>query len=312
MIRDPGTSDAPHAPGASGMAGVAGGRLVLLPTPLGNLGDLVPRAAELLATADVVACEDTRHTAKLLALIGVRARRLIAVHEHNEAAMAVSIVERVRLGETVALVSDAGMPGISDPGERVVRAVAEAGQTVSVVPGGSAGISALVVSGLPTARWVFEGFLPRRGADRARRLDALASEERTVVLYEAPHRLVATLADLVRACGDTRRMVIVRELTKLHEEVWRGTLGSALTRVGEPRGEHVIVLDGCPAVPAADDAAIAAALADELALDGDRRAAVSAVTVALSVPRRRVYDVVMGMRDQATFSDVPAPGKPAE
>ncbi|GAC1358262.1 MAG: 16S rRNA (cytidine(1402)-2'-O)-methyltransferase [Acidimicrobiales bacterium] len=285
---------------------------MLLPTPLGNLGDLVPRAAELLVHADVVACEDTRHTAKLLALIGVRARRLMAVHKHNEAAMAASIVERVRLGETVVLVSDAGMPGISDPGERVVRAVAEAGQTVSVVPGGSAGISALVVSGFPTGRWVFEGFLPRKGADRVRRLEALAAEERTAVLYEAPHRLAATLADLARACGNGRRVVIVRELTKLHEEVWRGTLEAALARSGEPRGEHVVVLDGAAAAIAADDAAIASALADELALDGDRRAAVSAVTAALAVPRRRVYDVAMTMRDQATFSRAWAPDKPAE
>ena len=298
-------SQMPEPPGAVG-------RLVLVPTPLGNLGDLVPRAAELLAHADVVGCEDTRHTAKLLALIGVRARRLVAVHEHNEAAMAVSIVERIRLGETVALVSDAGMPGISDPGERVVRAVAEAGQTVSVIPGGSAGIAALVVSGLPTGRWVFEGFLPRKGADRSRRLAALAAEERTAVLYEAPHRLGSTLADLTRACGDGRLVVIVRELTKLHEEVWRGTLGAALARVGDPRGEHVIVLDGAPEAPAADDAAIATALADELALDGDRRAAVSAVTVALGVPRRRVYDVALAMRDQGTFPTASATQKPVK
>ncbi|GAC1528737.1 MAG: 16S rRNA (cytidine(1402)-2'-O)-methyltransferase [Acidimicrobiales bacterium] len=305
MSPDPVIPD-PVAPGS------VGGRLVLVPTPLGNLGDLVPRAAEFLAHADVVACEDTRHTARLLALIGVRARRLVAVHEHNEATMAVSIVERVRLGETVVLVSDAGMPGISDPGERVVRAVAEAGQTVSVVPGGSAGISALVVSGFPTGRWVFEGFLPRKGAERGVRLDALATEERTAVLFEAPHRLMDTLVDLARVCGNGRRVVIVRELTKLHEEVWRGTLEAALARKGEPRGEHVVVLDGAPAAPAADDAVIAAALADELALDGDRRAAVSAVTAALAVPRRRVYDVAVAMRDQATFSNVPVPDKPAE
>ena len=277
----------------------APGLLVLVPTPLGNLADLAPRAAAALAEADVVACEDTRHTAKLLGLVGIRANRLVAVHEHNEAAMAEVIAEWVRLGQTVALVTDAGLPGISDPGERVVRVVAESGLRVSVIPGPSAGVAALVVSGLPTSRWVFEGFLPRKGTQRTRQLAAIADEARTVVLYEAPHRLRATLAALVDVCGPDRRVVLVRELSKLHEEVWRGTLAAACERAGDPRGEHVIVLDGAPAPAAATEEAIETALTRELAGGGDRRAAVAAVAARLDVPKSRVYDVAVALREAA-------------
>ncbi|GAC1478206.1 MAG: 16S rRNA (cytidine(1402)-2'-O)-methyltransferase [Acidimicrobiales bacterium] len=275
----------------------ASGLLVLVPTPLGNLGDLAPRAATMLAEADVVACEDTRHTAKLLGLVGIRAKRLVAVHEHNEAAMAEVIADWVRLGQTVALVTDAGLPGVSDPGERVVRVVAESGLRVSVIPGASAGIAALVVSGLPTSRWVFEGFLPRKGSQRTQQLAAIATEARTVVLYEAPHRLRATLAALADVCGPERRVVLVRELSKLHEEVWRGTLGEAGARLAEPRGEHVLVLDGAPAPAPATDATIEAALARELAGGGHRRAAIAAVAASLDVPKSRVYDVAVALRE---------------
>lgn len=274
------------------------GSLVLVATPLGNIGDLAPRAAAMLGDADVVACEDTRHTGKLLSLVGIRARRLIAVHEHNEAAMAVALTERIRAGDTVALVTDAGLPGVSDPGERVVRAVADAGLRVSVIAGGSAAVAALVVSGLATRRWVFEGFLPRKGAERAQRLGELAVEPRTIVLYEAPHRLAATLIDLRAACGADRRVAVVRELTKLHEEVWRGTLDEACGRVGEPRGEHVLVIDGAPPREEASDADIDEALARELMLGGDRRQAVATVAADLGVPKRRVYDAAITLRPE--------------
>ncbi|HVL92344.1 MAG TPA: 16S rRNA (cytidine(1402)-2'-O)-methyltransferase [Acidimicrobiales bacterium] len=274
----------------------AGGRLVVVATPIGNLGDLSPRAVEALAGADVIACEDTRRTRALLTAAGVRAPRLLAVHDANEAERADAVVALLEGGTTVALVSDAGTPAVSDPGQRVVAAAVAAGHPVTVVPGPSAAIAALVASGLPTDRFVFEGFLPRKGAERGRRLAATAAEQRTVVLYEAPHRVARTAADLAAACGPDRPVALARELTKVHEEVWRGTLRDLVARVAEvaPRGEHVLVLGGAAEAAAAGDADIEAALADRLAAGDDRRAAVAAVTEALGVPRRRVYELSLG------------------
>ena len=274
----------------------AGGRLVVVATPIGNLGDLSPRAVEALAGADVIACEDTRRTRALLTAAGVRAPRLLAVHDANEAERADAVVALLEGGTTVALVSDAGTPAVSDPGQRVVAAAVAAGHPVTVVPGPSAAIAALVASGLPTDRFVFEGFLPRKGAERGRRLAAAAAEQRTVVLYEAPHRVARTAADLAAACGPDRPVALARELTKVHEEVWRGTLRDLVARVAEvaPRGEHVLVLGGAAEAAAAGDADIEAALADRLAAGDDRRAAVAAVTEALGVPRRRVYELSLG------------------
>jgi len=187
---------------------VSGGgspRLVLVGTPIGNLGDLPPRAVEMLTRADVICCEDTRHSRRLLTHAGVRAERLVAVHEHNEQEQAVKVVRWLDEGKVVAVVTDAGLPGISDPGERLVRAAADAGHAVEVVPGPSAAVAGLVVSGLPTSRFCFEGFLPRKGSERGRRLAVVAAEERTTVLFEAPHRLASTLAELAEACGPTGR-----------------------------------------------------------------------------------------------------------
>jgi 16S rRNA (cytidine1402-2'-O)-methyltransferase len=274
----------------------AGGRLVVVATPIGNLGDLSPRAVEALAGADVIACEDTRRTRALLTAAGVRAPRLLAVHDANEAERAGAVVALLDGGAAVALVSDAGTPAVSDPGQRVVAAAVAAGHPVTVVPGPSAAIAALVASGLPTDRFVFEGFLPRKGAERGRRLAATAAEQRTVVLYEAPHRVARTAADLAAACDPDRPVTLARELTKVHEEVWRGTLRDLVARVAEvaPRGEHVLVLGGAAEAAAAGDADIEAALADRLAAGDDRRAAVAAVTAALGVPRRRVYELSLG------------------
>ena len=269
------------------------GRLVLVATPLGNLADLQPRAISVLTTADAIACEDTRMTGKLLGLAGVPGRPMLAVHAHNEASMVDAVLARLERGETVAVVSDAGLPGISDPGERLVRAAADAGYPVSVVPGPSAGVAALVISGLPTGRWVFEGFLPRKGRDRADRLAAIAAEPRTAVLYEAPHRIRATIADLAAACGPERRVALVRELTKLHEEVWRGTLGAATSIEREPRGEYVVVVEGAPPAAAVTDDEVEHALAGWLAGGADRRTAVAEVAAALGVPKRRVYDACL-------------------
>jgi 16S rRNA (cytidine1402-2'-O)-methyltransferase len=269
------------------------GVLVLVGTPIGNLGDLTPRAAEVLRSADAICCEDTRRTGRLLQHAGVDRPRLVVVNDHTEAREVPGVVARLARGERVAVVSDAGMPGISDPGERLVRAALAAGHAVEVVPGPSAVVAALVTSGLPAGRFVFEGFLPRKGSGRTERLGAVAAEPRTVVLYEAPHRLARTLADLAEACGPDRRVAVARELTKLHEEVWRGSLGDALAwvRAAEPRGEIVLVLEGAPAAGPPDDGALVDALRDELAAGATARDAARAVAARLDVPRRRVYDL---------------------
>ena len=275
------------------------GALVLVGTPIGNLGDLTPRAVQELRDADVIACEDTRRTRTLLSHAGVpAANRLRAVHAHNEAEEAVRVVDEVTRGRRVVYVSDAGMPGVSDPGARLVRACAAAGLDVLVVPGPSAVLSALVVSGLPTDRFVFEGFLPRRGKERKERMAALAVEPRTIVLYESPRRVAATLADLSEAFGPERRVAVARELTKRHEAVFRGTLAEAVAHVvaPEPRGEHVIVVGGAPEVVAdvSDDdlrAALQAALAGGLSV----RDAAAAVAAELSVPKRRAYELATSL-----------------
>ena len=270
--------------------------LVLVGTPIGNLEDLPPRAVRVLAEADLVVCEDTRRTGRLLQAAGISAKKLLAAHDHNEAGQIGQVLERLRNGETVAIVSDAGMPGISDPGERMVRAAADAGIEVQVVPGPSAAVTGLVASGLPTGRFVFEGFLPRSGSGRTERLAALAGERRTIVLCEAPHRLARTLADLAGALGDGRRVALARELTKLHEETWRGTLGAALARTAdvEPRGEYVVVVEGADAPPEAGDDTLAAAV-DRLLADGSStRDAVAEVAATYGVAKRRVYDLATG------------------
>jgi len=271
--------------------------LVLVATPIGNLGDLSPRAVEALAAADAIACEDTRRTGRLLQHAGVAAKKLLVVNDHTEADQVSAVLARLVAGERVAVVTDAGMPGISDPGERLVRAAAAAGFVVEVIPGPSAVISALVASGLPTGRFVFEGFLPRKGSGRGERLTELASERRTVVLYEAPHRLEATLADLERTFGAERRVVVARELTKLHEEVWRGTVANAVAWAGEhePRGEIVLVVDGADEAPPAGDEAVVAALKDRLAAGESTRDAVAEVASTLGVPKRHVYALATGL-----------------
>jgi 16S rRNA (cytidine1402-2'-O)-methyltransferase len=272
---------------------VTAGALVLVGTPIGNLGDLAPRAAQALAGADAVCCEDTRRTGKLLSLAGIERRPLVVVNEHTEAREIPRVLARLARGERVALVSDAGMPGVSDPGERLVAAAVAAGHAVEVVPGPSAVVAALVVSGLPAGRFVFEGFLPRKGAVRRDRLAEVAAESRTIVLYEAPHRLARTLADLVAVCGGDRRVAIARELTKLHEQVWRGTLAEAVAWVAErePPGEIVVVLDGAPPAAPPDDAAILDAVRSELAAGASARDAARTVATRLDVPRRRAYEI---------------------
>jgi 16S rRNA (cytidine1402-2'-O)-methyltransferase len=271
----------------------APGRLVLVGTPIGNLGDLAPRAAEALATADVVCCEDTRRTGKLLSLAGIERRPFVVVNEHTEGRETPRLLDRLARGERVVLVSDAGMPGVSDPGERLVAAAVAAGHPVEVVPGPSAALAGLVVSGLPAGRFVFEGFLPRKGAARTERLVAVGAEPRTVVLFEAPHRVARTLTDLVEACGPDRRVAVARELTKLHEEVWRGSLleAAAWAADREPPGEIVLVVEGAPAAAPPDDEAVRDAVQAELAAGATARDAARAVADRLAVPRRRAYEI---------------------
>jgi 16S rRNA (cytidine1402-2'-O)-methyltransferase len=274
----------------------ARGLLVLVATPIGNLEDLSARAASVLAHADLVVCEDTRRTGRLLAAAGIGRRPLLAVHDHNEARSVGAVLRHLRAGEVVAVVTDAGLPGISDPGERLVRAAAGEGLEVRVVPGPSAAVAALAVSGLPTGRFAFEGFLPRRGSGRDERLAALADERRTIVLFEAPHRLARTLQDLTAALGTDRRVALVRELTKLHEETWRGTLGAAVDRCAavEPRGEHVVVVEGATPPEPAADADLSDAVAGRVAAGLSTRDAVAEVASAFAVPRRRVYEIATG------------------
>jgi 16S rRNA (cytidine1402-2'-O)-methyltransferase len=273
-----------------------GGALVLVGTPIGNLGDLSPRAVDALTTADTIACEDTRRTRALLSHLGLPAgRRLLAVHDHNESAEVANVLARLDKGERVAVVTDAGMPGISDPGERLVAAAAAAGYRVEVVPGPSATIAALVVSGLSTSRFAFEGFLPRKGSARARRLAEVAADTRTTVVFEAPHRIRQTVADLAEVTGGMRRVALVRELTKLHEEIWRGSLAGAAEHLAtkEPRGEFVVVLDGAPPPEPADESDVEAALRARLDAGADKRSAIADVTAALGVPKRLVYDIAL-------------------
>jgi 16S rRNA (cytidine1402-2'-O)-methyltransferase len=281
-------------PGTSRRAGA----VVLVATPIGNLGDISARAVETLAAADIICCEDTRRTRALLSALGISgAGRLVSFHEHNESARTGEVLRWVGEGRTVAVVSDAGTPGISDPGALLVAAAAAAGVPVSIVPGPSALVAALVVSGLPTDRYCVEGFLPRRGPARRERLGAIGAERRTTVLLEAPGRLAATLDDLHRACGD-RAVVVVRELTKLHEEVWRGSLAEGATAFAarEVRGEIVVVVAGAaPAEPASDDA-VAAAVRSRLAGGAGVRQAADEVATELGVARRRAYQAALAAR----------------
>lgn len=218
--------------------------LYLVGTPIGNLGDISPRCREVLETVDFIAAEDTRNTLKLLNYLGIK-KPLISYFEHNKRERGMEILSRIREGKTCALVTDAGMPGISDPGEDLVKLLTEEGYTVSVVPGPCALISALVLSGLPTGRFSFQGFLSTAKKSRREHLEGLKYTKETLIFYEAPQKLRNTLADLLEYFGD-RRVALCRELTKLHEEVQRGTLSEMIAYYGEkdPRGEYVLVLEG--------------------------------------------------------------------
>lgn len=268
--------------------------LWLVATPIGNLGDLPPRAVEVLSNVGLICCEDTRRTGLLLQHAGIRAERLAVCNDHTESQRVNEVLRTLGDGRDVAIVSDAGTPGISDPGERVVRAVAEAGHDVSAVPGPSAAIMALTISGLPADRFVFEGFIARKGAERTARLAEIATEHRTIVIYEAPHRVQRTLDDLREACGDDRPVVVTRELTKLYEEVVRGTLGEV--DIGGPRGEYVLVVGGLPRDDApVSDIDVSAALRTMIDDGASVRDAAAAVARQVGRPKREVYDLAIAL-----------------
>ncbi len=268
------------------------GTLWLVATPIGNLGDISPRAQETLQNAALICCEDTRRTGRLLQHLGISAQALAVCNDHTEHRLSQRVVDELAAGRDVAVVSDAGTPGISDPGERLVRAAIDADAIVSAIPGACAAISALVTSGLPTERFVMEGFLPRRGQERTDRLTDIAAEHRTIVLYEAPHRIARTLADLTEVCGGDRQISISRELTKMHEETVRSTLSDLA--IGEPRGEYVIVIAGRTreVEPITEDS-IRDALDTALQTGLSRRDAAAEVSRRLGIPRRQAYDLVI-------------------
>ena len=276
------------------------GTLYLVPTPIGNLGDISKRAAEILSAVDFIAAEDTRVTVKLLNHLDIK-KPMTAYHRHNCDAAGPAILRRLEEGETCALVTDAGTPGISDPGEDLVALCAAAGVRVEAIPGPCALTAALSVSGLPTGRFTFEGFLPMNKKNRGARLDALAREERTMIFYEAPHKLRATLDDLAAVFGPDRPMAVCRELTKLHEEVWRGTLGEALDRwsAQEPRGEFVLVAAGCPPQAEAGDEDAALARAEELRRAGlPLKAAAAQAAEEFGVKKRTLYNRALQSGDR--------------
>ncbi|TLY75834.1 MAG: 16S rRNA (cytidine(1402)-2'-O)-methyltransferase [Gammaproteobacteria bacterium] len=263
------------------IVGKSNGRLQVVATPIGNLADLSTRAREALLSADVIAAEDTRHTRVLLTAIGI-AKPLVSLHEHNESQRTPQLLVRLAAGETVALVSDAGTPLLSDPGFELVQRAAQAGHDVQVIPGPSAITAALAIAGLPTARFCFEGFLPARAHERRAALAALAREPRTLVLFEAPHRILATLTDMAAEFGAERPAVVARELTKAHETVYRGTLRELLARAQAEenlrRGEITLVVQGAAAAANAVDQTLLRRAVDLLAkeLPPGRAAAIAA------------------------------------
>ena len=276
------------------------GKLYLVGTPIGNLGDIYPRCAETLAAADFIAAEDTRVSRKLLSHLELH-KPMVSYYEHNSRESGARIVERLLAGETCALVTDAGMPAISDPGEDLVRLCAEAGVEVVAVPGPSAVVTALALSGLPTGRFTFEGFLSVTRKNRLEHLASLREEKRTMVFYEAPHKLAQTLRDLCEAFGAERPVALCRELTKLHEEVIRTTLGAAAARYeeNEARGEFVLVVAGAPELPEAKDPESALRRALELASGGlSARDAVRKAAEEFSVSRNALYRAFQQAKDE--------------
>ena len=272
------------------------GTLFLVPTPIGNLSDISPRARDTLAGADFIAAEDTRVSLKLLNHLEIK-KPLVSYYEHNKEVSGPRIVERLQAGENCALVTDAGSPAISDPGEDLVRLCAENGIPVTAIPGPCAVVTALSISGLPTGRFTFEGFLSVNKKARRTHLDSLRQEQRTMIFYEAPHKLKDTLGDLIDAFGADRKISLCRELTKLHEEVLRMTLGEAKAYYEEqdPRGEYVLVIAG--AAPKKEETISlegALTLVENLMAQGlSRKDAVKKVSADTGLPKNELYNAAL-------------------
>lgn len=270
------------------------GILYLIATPIGNLGDLTPRAAQTIEQVDFIAAEDTRVSQKLLQHLGFK-KPMVSYYEHNRRQRGAEIIARLQQGESCALMTDAGTPAVSDPGEELVALCAEQGIPVIPLPGACAAVCALAASGLPSTRWCFEGFLPVPKKERQARLEVLAKETRTSILYEAPHKLRTTLADLMQACGADRRISLSRELTKLHEETLHGTLKEITTyyTAHEPRGEYVLVLEGCAADTQDDEEdrmEKALQMVNKLLADGEsQKDAVKEAAKTFSVRKNALY-----------------------
>ena len=274
--------------------------LYLVATPIGNLSDISERAKKVLSEVDFIAAEDTRNSLRLLTAYGIR-KELVSYFEHNKRESGERIIERLLSGESCALITDAGMPAISDPGEDIVRMCAERGIAVTVIPGASAVVSALALSALSTARFTFEGFLPAKPGERKKRLAALVGEERTMIFYEAPHKLCRTLSDMAEAFGENRKISLCRKLTKLNEEVIRLTLGEAVKLYGEkePRGEYVLVLEGAEEAGVnisneADTSLSPKEQVEALISEGmPKKDAIKEVAKRLGVPKSEIYNLMI-------------------
>ena len=280
---------------------MSNGTLYLVATPIGNLGDLSPRARDILSTIDFIAAEDTRISQKLLLACGLPKKPMISYYEHNRRARGEEVLQKLLAGEDCALVTDAGTPAVSDPGEDLVALCAETNVPVIPIPGCCAAVCALAASGLPTGRWCFEGFLSVNKKARREHLDALAAEKRTMIFYEAPHKLCQTLTDLIAAFGPERRLSLSRELTKLHEETLRLTLAEASAHFAEtaPRGEFVLIVEGAPAEEVTEEdetlrlTAAAEAVLRRVADGQTQKDAVKAVSAESGVKKNALYRFVL-------------------
>ncbi|MEQ9667980.1 16S rRNA (cytidine(1402)-2'-O)-methyltransferase [Coleofasciculus sp. G2-EDA-02] len=273
------------------------GTLYVVGTPIGNLEDMTFRAVRILQTVDTIAAEDTRHTGKLLQHFQIKTNQ-ISYHQHNRQQRLPELLNQLTAGKTIALVTDAGMPSISDPGYELVHAAIEAGIPVIPIPGATAGITALSASGLPTDRFVFEGFLPASGQERQQRLELLAAESRTLIFYESPYRLQQTLEDFATIFSPSRQIVLARELTKLHEQFWRGTIEDAIAYYTdhEPKGEFTLILAGAPPEsPVLSEAALKAELSQLINQGLSRSQAARQLSHLTNLPRRHLYQMALSL-----------------
>lgn len=278
------------------------GTLYVVGTPIGNLEDMTFRAVRILQSVDVIAAEDTRHTGQLLQHFQIKTSQ-VSYHEHNRNERLPQLLEQLSQGKAIALVTDAGMPGISDPGYELVKACIEAGIQVVPIPGATAGVTALSASGLPTDRFVFEGFLPASGQERQQRLESLQAESRTLIFYESPHRLRATLRDLAESLGENRDIVLARELTKLYEEFWRGTIGEAIIHYNqhEPRGEFTLIVAGAEVEPLVlSEDALKLELQQIMDQGVSRSQASRQLAQLTKLPRRRLYQLALSLPDSSS------------